>query len=62
MILALIPVGFVGLAIFMFFFTRTSEQLPSSLAEFKTETQYQIGGIVGVAQDIGLRRKNKISK
>lgn len=62
MLLLLVPVGFIGMAVFMFFFTRTSAQVPSTLTQIKTEAQYQISGVVGVAQDIGLRHKNKISE
>uniref|UniRef100_A0A336MLF8 CSON002415 protein n=1 Tax=Culicoides sonorensis TaxID=179676 RepID=A0A336MLF8_CULSO len=47
--------------LFVFYFMRTSTQLPKTLPQFRTELKFMISGFKGCANDIGLRSKNIIS-
>lgn len=44
----------------VFYFMRTSVELPKTWPQFKTEVQFIFGGIRGCAQDIALTFRNKI--
>ncbi|XP_063709711.1 dehydrogenase/reductase SDR family member on chromosome X [Culicoides brevitarsis] len=45
----------------LLYFMRTSEELPKTWPQFKTEIKFIIGGIKGCGVDIGLKHRNKIA-
>lgn len=56
---SLVPLGALGV---VFFFLRTSKDMPKNYKEFKIEVNMQIGGAVALVEDMILRFKNKTGR
>lgn len=59
--LNLLIIAIIGVLL-VFYFMRTSVELPKTWPQLKTEIKFIIGGIRGCAQDIGLSFRNKLCK
>ena len=60
MIAALIYLAVLTLLFCMFWFSKTSKEVPKSWYEWKMEFRYQYLGIAGLIEDFTYRSKDKV--
>lgn len=59
LVAASVPLGILGI---VFFFLRTSKEMPKNFKEFQIEASMQIGGAAALVEDTFLRFKNKVGE
>lgn len=62
MVLVAVAVGGLVFAVLIFFFMKSSKDLPKNWSQLVSEVRVQACGFIGIVEDIVLRRKNKVGK
>ncbi|XP_055629128.1 dehydrogenase/reductase SDR family member on chromosome X [Toxorhynchites rutilus septentrionalis] len=61
MVLLALAVGGLVLVVLIFFFMKSSKELPKNWSQLVSEIRVQQCGTIGIAEDILLRRRNKVA-